>query len=87
MSITFLSTYSFFCSFILSFFLCIFPFGVKIWDKTLPYVETLLPYFILMFCSTFFNMWRIWYYQANPLCIFFVVNSEFHRCIKNKYFD
>ena len=83
----FLNVYSFVYSLIISFLLCVFPFGVRLSYKALSYTETLLPYVILMTCSIFFNMFRAWYYQANPLCIFFVINSEFHRCIQDEYFN
>jgi len=86
----FLSVYSFYCSFILSFMLCIWPFGIRV---VLKYCcgeygnqsnwETLFPYFIVLLCVTLLNMYRLWCSQCEPMCIFFITGQLFEECCKN----
>ena len=90
----FCSVYSFFCALIVSFVLCIFPFGIRIFLKYFygyypeqSDLETWAPYFTLMICYILLNMTRVWYYQCDPRYMIFLPYSEFHRAIKDKFFD
>ena len=88
----FFNMFSFYCSLAVSSIMGLVPFGFRIILKygynKYPeqlHLETICPFIIIVIFYVIFNMTRIWYYQANPVCVFFITNSEFHKCMAYRW--
>jgi hypothetical protein len=85
---------AFYYSILIAFILCIFPWGLLIYEKyctstqySKSHFETLWPFCVLMCFATLGNIFRLWVNDCNSECVFIPNQVMFIQCCEKNWYN